>query len=243
MSTMGSSAASSSTSSARSASAARSGASQVTPESDTTATVAPVTGSRPRCPPANPCPGRAALPGRRPASTIARRARRLPALSARPRSNLRGTACVPTSPSPPTSRTPGTSSTPRARSSGRIATEAATLLRGKHKPIWVPHLDVGDHVDRHERRQARHQRRASSPTSATTATRVTRAVCGEESLEHLLERDPERVVRLAIRGMLPKGPLGRPDARASCASTPARPIPTRPSSRKPRPLASAKRAG
>jgi len=91
---------------------------------------------------------------------------------------------------------------------GRLATEIATLLRGKHKPIWVPHLDVGDHVivvnavklDVSPRKLAdkRYYRHSGYPGGLR-----------EESLEHLLGRDPERVVRLAVRGMLPKGPLGR----------------------------------
>ena len=95
---------------------------------------------------------------------------------------------------------------------GRVATEAARLLRGKHKPIWVPHLDVGDHVivvnaaklDVSPRKLAdkRYFRHSGYPGGLR-----------EESLEHLLERDPERVVRLAIRGMLPKNRLGRAQIR------------------------------
>jgi large subunit ribosomal protein L13 len=124
---------------------------------------------------------------------------------------------------------------------GRIATESARLLRGKHKPIWVPHLDVGDHVivvnaaklDINPRKLAdkRYYRHSGYPGGLR-----------EESLEHLLARDPERVVRLAVRGMLPKGPLGRrmlkklrvyagPD-HPHAAQQP-----------RPRELASAKRAG
>ncbi len=91
---------------------------------------------------------------------------------------------------------------------GRLATEAATLLRGKHKPTWAPHVDMGDHVvvinaakldiSARKLRDKVYHRHSGYPGGLRT-----------ESLEHLLERDPERVVRLAIRGMLPKGRLGR----------------------------------
>ncbi len=91
---------------------------------------------------------------------------------------------------------------------GRLASEVATLLRGKHKTIWAPHLDTGDHVivvnaaklDVSVRKAAQKQywRHSGYPGGIRS-----------ESLEHLLGRDPERVVRLAVRGMLPKGPLGR----------------------------------
>jgi large subunit ribosomal protein L13 len=91
---------------------------------------------------------------------------------------------------------------------GRLASEVATLLRGKHKPTWAPHMDTGDHViivnaaklDISLRKLADKQyyRHSGYPGGIRS-----------ESLEHLLTRDPERVVRLAVKGMLPKGPLGR----------------------------------
>jgi large subunit ribosomal protein L13 len=91
---------------------------------------------------------------------------------------------------------------------GRLASEVAQILRGKHKPIWAPHMDTGDHVvivnaaklDISQRKQQGKQyyRHSGYPGGIRA-----------ESLEHLLERDPERVVRLAVKGMLPKGPLGR----------------------------------
>jgi large subunit ribosomal protein L13 len=123
---------------------------------------------------------------------------------------------------------------------GRIATESARLLRGKHKPIWVPHLDVGDHVivinaaklDVSQRKLAdkRYYRHSGYPGGLR-----------EESLEHLLGRDPERVVRLAIKGMLPKGPLGRQMIKKlRVYAGPTHPhVAQQP---KARPLASAKRA-
>jgi large subunit ribosomal protein L13 len=91
---------------------------------------------------------------------------------------------------------------------GRLATEAATLLRGKHKPTWAPHFDGGDHVivinasalavSPRKLADKRYYRHSGYPGGIKS-----------ESMEHMLARDPERVVRLAVRGMLPKGPLGR----------------------------------
>ena len=91
---------------------------------------------------------------------------------------------------------------------GRLASQVAQLLRGKHKPTWAPHIDTGDHVivinatklaiDPRKLADKRYYRHSGYPGGLR-----------EESLEHLLGRDPERVVRLAVKGMLPKGPLGR----------------------------------
>jgi len=91
---------------------------------------------------------------------------------------------------------------------GRVATEAATLLRGKHKPTFAPHVDTGDHVvvinaaklEITERKATGklYYRHSGYPGGLST-----------ESLEHLLARDPEKVVRRAVRGMLPRNRLGR----------------------------------
>jgi large subunit ribosomal protein L13 len=91
---------------------------------------------------------------------------------------------------------------------GKLASQVAQLLRGKHKPTWAPHVDTGDHVvvvnaarlDVSVRKaEAKQYYRHSGYPGGIRS----------ESLEHMLARDPERVVRLAVRGMLPKGPLGR----------------------------------
>ena len=91
---------------------------------------------------------------------------------------------------------------------GRLASEVATLLRGKHKAIWAPHVDTGDHVV-----VINASKLAFTPRKLTDKTYYRHSGypggLSEESLEHLLARDPERVVRLAVKGMLPKGPLGR----------------------------------
>ena len=91
---------------------------------------------------------------------------------------------------------------------GRVATQAAALLRGKHKPTYATHVDTGDHVvivnaaklDVSPRKltDKQYYRHSGYPGGLSS-----------ESLEHLLARDPEKVVRLAVRGMLPKTRLGR----------------------------------
>jgi large subunit ribosomal protein L13 len=91
---------------------------------------------------------------------------------------------------------------------GRVATEAARLLTGKHKPTWAPHVDGGDHVivvnaarlDVSPRKatEKRYHRHSGYPGGLRTTT-----------LGDLLARHPDRVVRLAVRGMLPKNRLGR----------------------------------
>jgi large subunit ribosomal protein L13 len=91
---------------------------------------------------------------------------------------------------------------------GRLATEVATLLRGKHKPIWAPHVDTGDHVI-----VVNAEKLAITPKKARDKTYYRHSGypggIKSENLQTLLGRDPERVVRLAVKGMLPKGRLGR----------------------------------
>ncbi len=91
---------------------------------------------------------------------------------------------------------------------GRIATRVATLLRGKHKPSFTPHVDGGDFVivvnARHVKltgrklEQKKYYRHSGYPGGIREVT-----------VGRMLERHPERVVEKAVRGMLPKGPLGR----------------------------------
>ena len=91
---------------------------------------------------------------------------------------------------------------------GRLATEAAVLLRGKHKPQFAPHLDLGDHVvvvnaakvvltsaKAEDKRWYRHSGYPGGIRSTSYA--------------ELLATHPEVLVRRAVRGMLPRGPLGR----------------------------------
>ncbi|MCZ7529344.1 MAG: 50S ribosomal protein L13 [Acidimicrobiia bacterium] len=91
---------------------------------------------------------------------------------------------------------------------GRVATEVATLLRGKHKPTWAPHAAGGDHVivinaseldvTLRKAEQKIYHRHSGYPGGLRS-----------ESLEHMIERDPARVVKKAVKGMLPKSRLGR----------------------------------
>ncbi|HEY7451853.1 MAG TPA: 50S ribosomal protein L13 [Candidatus Limnocylindria bacterium] len=90
---------------------------------------------------------------------------------------------------------------------GRLATRVATLLAGKHKPTWSPHLDTGDHVvvinaarikvTGNKLSQKRYDRHSNYPGGLR-----------EESLADLLARKPERVIEAAVKGMLPSTKLG-----------------------------------
>jgi large subunit ribosomal protein L13 len=91
---------------------------------------------------------------------------------------------------------------------GRLCTEAARLLRGKHKTTFAPHIDTGDHViivnaakvvlTSGKAEQKGVHRYSGYPGGLKT-----------ESYANLLDRKPEEAVRNSVRGMLPKGPLGR----------------------------------
>jgi large subunit ribosomal protein L13 len=91
---------------------------------------------------------------------------------------------------------------------GRLASQIATVLKGKHKPIYSPHLDTGDFVvvvNAHKVRvtgrkldQKFYYRHSGYPGGLK-----------EISLRDQLNRHPDRVIRFAVRGMLPKNRLGR----------------------------------
>jgi large subunit ribosomal protein L13 len=91
---------------------------------------------------------------------------------------------------------------------GRLASRIATVLRGKHKPEFVPNLDVGDyvivlncdkiHVTGKRLDQKLYWRHTGYPGGIRNLT-----------LRELLDRQPERVIEYAVKGMLPKGVLGR----------------------------------
>ncbi len=91
---------------------------------------------------------------------------------------------------------------------GRLASEVASRLRGKHKPIYTPHVDTGDYIIVVNAEKIR-----------TTGAKLTDKMyyhhtgypggIKEISLEKLLQKAPERVIETAVKGMLPKGPLGR----------------------------------
>ena len=95
---------------------------------------------------------------------------------------------------------------------GRLATHAANLLTGKLKPTWVPFMDMGDHVivinarkvvlkgNKIEQKLYRHHTLYPGGLRQTTA-------------KEMMEKRPERVLELAIKGMLPKTKLGRAMAK------------------------------
>jgi large subunit ribosomal protein L13 len=91
---------------------------------------------------------------------------------------------------------------------GRLATQAATLLRGKHKPIFAPHVDTGDFViiinaekvalTGNKREQKLAYRHSGYPGGLRATT-----------YKDLLEKSPQKAVEKAIKGMLPHNTLGR----------------------------------
>jgi large subunit ribosomal protein L13 len=95
---------------------------------------------------------------------------------------------------------------------GRLASHAATLLRGKHKPIFAPHVDTGDFViivnaDKvaltgSKALQKKAYRHSGYPGGLTSVTYA-----------ELLEKNPVRAVEKAVRGMLPKNSIGRAQLR------------------------------
>ncbi len=91
---------------------------------------------------------------------------------------------------------------------GRLAAEVARVLRGKHKAIFAPHMDTGDHViivnaakvvmTADKAAQKMHYRHSGYPGALTATSYQTR-----------LDKNPAETIRQAVKGMLPKGPLGR----------------------------------
>ena len=91
---------------------------------------------------------------------------------------------------------------------GRLASEVAQLLRGKHKPTFAPHVDGGDHVIVVNADKV-------AVTSNKSKSKIYYRHSGypgglkAESFERLRERRPEVIVERAVKGMLPKNKLGR----------------------------------
>lgn len=91
---------------------------------------------------------------------------------------------------------------------GRLASEVAQILRGKHKPTWAPHLDTGDHVIVVNAAGVR-------LTGEKDQKKIYYSHSGypgglqEVEYERMVRQRPERVVEKAIKGMLPKNRLGR----------------------------------
>jgi len=91
---------------------------------------------------------------------------------------------------------------------GRLATEVARILRGKHKPIYTPHVDTGDFVIIVN---ADKIRETGKRLDQKMYYRHSGYMGGlkETSLRTMLDKHPERVLQLAVKGMMPKNSLGR----------------------------------
>ena len=91
---------------------------------------------------------------------------------------------------------------------GRLSSEVAKILRGKNKPIFTPHMDCGDYVIV-----------VNAEKIKVTGKKMDQKIyyhhseyvggMKETTLREMLAKKPEKVVELAVKGMLPKGPLGR----------------------------------
>ncbi len=91
---------------------------------------------------------------------------------------------------------------------GRLASEVAKVLRGKNKAIFTPHIDTGDYVivvnaDKIKVTGKKLQQKIYYNHSDYVGGMK------ETTLKEMLAKKPERVIELAVKGMLPKGPLGR----------------------------------
>ena len=91
---------------------------------------------------------------------------------------------------------------------GRLASEVAKVLRGKNKPIFTPHIDCGDNVIV-----------INAEKIKVTGKKMDQKIyynhsdyvggMKETTLAEMMAKKPEKVIELAVKGMLPKGPLGR----------------------------------
>lgn len=91
---------------------------------------------------------------------------------------------------------------------GRLASEVAKILRGKNKPIFTPHMDCGDYVIVVN---AEHIKVTGKKLDQKIYYRHSSYVGGmkETTLREMMAKKPAQVIKLAVKGMLPKGPLGR----------------------------------
>tara|TARA_R110002072_G_scaffold11196_2_gene50913 strand:+ start:71079 stop:71507 length:429 start_codon:yes stop_codon:yes gene_type:complete len=91
---------------------------------------------------------------------------------------------------------------------GRMAAEIATRLRGKHKPEYTPHVDTGDFVVVVNAEKVRVTGKKTSDKMYYHHTGYPGGL-KSFSFEKLIDRNPEKVLKLAVKGMLPRTPLGR----------------------------------
>ena len=114
---------------------------------------------------------------------------------------------------------------------GRLCTEAARILRGKHKPIFAPHIDTGDHVIIVNAAKVVLTVGQGRRQGASTATPATRAASSARPTPTCWPASPTTRCASSVRGMLPKGPLGPPDAQEAEGLRRPRRTRTPPSSR------------
>jgi len=91
---------------------------------------------------------------------------------------------------------------------GRLATEIARRLRGKHKPEYTPHMDTGDYI---VVINAKEVKVTGKKTTDKIYHHHTGFPGGLKSItfDKLIEKKPEKIIEKAVKGMLPRGPLGR----------------------------------
>jgi len=91
---------------------------------------------------------------------------------------------------------------------GRLASEIAKRLRGKHKPEYTPHMDTGDYIVVINAKQVRV---SGNKAKDKIYYKHSEYPGGMKSIsfEKLIEKNPEQVIETAVKGMLPRGPLGR----------------------------------
>jgi len=96
----------------------------------------------------------------------------------------------------------------KGKTVGRLATEVARIISGKNNPAWTPFMDMGDHC---VVINARHAIFKGSKTSQKVYRRHTLFPGGlrEVSVSEMFAKHPERVIELAVKGMLPKTKLGK----------------------------------
>ena len=91
---------------------------------------------------------------------------------------------------------------------GRLASEVAKVLRGKNKPEFTPHVDTGDYVIVVNAEKVKVTGKKMSQKVYYNHSDYVGGM-KETTLREMLNKKPERVIELAVKGMLPKGPLGR----------------------------------
>lgn len=91
---------------------------------------------------------------------------------------------------------------------GRLATQIAKVLRGKHKPEFTPHADAGDHVIVVNAAQIKVTGKKESDKVYYSHSGYPGGI-KEITFDKMMQKDPTRILEIAVKGMMPKNPLGR----------------------------------